>query len=67
MVGNRNNYLPIQDSEFMFEHFLRIVDGTGIFNPNMPFYGKMPINSGSGIMSMARSPLWGGCLASPSS
>jgi len=40
MVGNRNNYLPIQDSEFMFEHFLRIVDGTGIFNPNMPFYGK---------------------------
>jgi hypothetical protein len=40
MVGNRNSYLPTPDGEFVFEHFLRIVDGSGIFHLNMPLYSK---------------------------
>ena len=59
MVGYRNGYIPTPDGEFVFEHFFRIVNRSGIFHPNMP------INSGSGIRSLARSPAWGGCLASP--
>ena len=38
MVGYRNSYLPTPDGEFVFEHFLRIVDGSGIIHLNMPLY-----------------------------
>jgi len=40
IVGNRNSYLPTSDGEFVFEHFLRIVDGSRIFHLNMPLYSK---------------------------